>query len=346
MVNFSDLAMTVQQPRRASYRLWRNTALASMTGAPHDARAAHRRLRVQRGRRQRLRARRPDPAVHHRRARCPSTCATSATRSTPGTTTHNLTLYKAPSGALVFSAGHGAVDLRASTPSTTRAYPDNAADPRMQQAQVNLLADMGAQPTTLMTGLDRRRRSRPTRPARPSRSPRPRRARRRRNGDRRHRHRHGVRRRRAGSPGWRSPPTAAPPGTPPPAPRRGPTPSSRRASAAPPIRVRAIDDSANIGTSATRSVLGDLPVQHLRQRQAPPTPDTDDNVARRARPAVHADRRRLRRPACGSTRAPATPARTSGSLWSPNGQRLAQVTFANETATGWQTATFADAGRR
>ena len=32
-----------------------------------------------------------------------------------------------------------------------------------------------------------------------------------------------------------------------------------------------------------------------------------------------------------------------GSLWGPNGQRLAQVTFANETATGWQTATFGEA---
>ena len=67
-----------------------------------------------------------------------------------GTATHNLTLYRAPSGALVFGAGtiqwswglDGNHDRGSSTP-----------DPRMQQATVNLLADMGAQPGTLQGGL-------------------------------------------------------------------------------------------------------------------------------------------------------------------------------------------------
>jgi hypothetical protein len=64
----------------------------------------------------------------------------------PGTTTHHVTLYRAASGALVFSAGSiqwtwGLDDFHDG---------DGApADPRMQQAQVNLLADMGAQPATL-----------------------------------------------------------------------------------------------------------------------------------------------------------------------------------------------------
>ena len=31
----------------------------------------------------------------------------------------------------------------------------------------------------------------------------------------------------------------------------------------------------------------------------------------------------------------------TGSLWSATGTRLAQVTFTNESASGWQTATFA-----
>ena len=35
-------------------------------------------------------------------------------------------------------------------------------------------------------------------------------------------------------------------------------------------------------------------------------------------------------------------ARTSGSLWSSTGTRLAPVTFTDETATGWQQATFAN----
>ena len=66
------------------------------------------------------------------------------------TATHHLTLYRAPSGALVFGAGtiqwswglDGEHDRGGSTP-----------DARMQQATVNLLADMGAQPDTLQGGL-------------------------------------------------------------------------------------------------------------------------------------------------------------------------------------------------
>ncbi len=66
----------------------------------------------------------------------------------PGTTTHHLTMYKAPSGALVFGAGtvqwawgldtnHDGVVAPVSVP--------------MQQATVNLLADMSAAATTLST---------------------------------------------------------------------------------------------------------------------------------------------------------------------------------------------------
>jgi Domain of unknown function (DUF4082)/Bacterial Ig-like domain/Bacterial Ig domain len=68
----------------------------------------------------------------------------------PGTTTHSITLYRAPSGALVFSAGtiqwawaladeHDGVEF--------------LTDTRIQQATVNVLADMGAQPTTLLSTL-------------------------------------------------------------------------------------------------------------------------------------------------------------------------------------------------
>ena len=69
----------------------------------------------------------------------------------PGTTaTHSLTLYKAPSGALVFGAGtvRWSWGLDANHDDGT-----STADPVMQQATVNLLADMSAQPTTLQTGL-------------------------------------------------------------------------------------------------------------------------------------------------------------------------------------------------
>jgi hypothetical protein len=67
-----------------------------------------------------------------------------------GTATHSMTLYRAASGALVFSAGtvqfswglDGHHDSLASTP-----------DRDMQQATINLFADMGAQPGRLMSGL-------------------------------------------------------------------------------------------------------------------------------------------------------------------------------------------------
>ncbi|WP_244426746.1 N,N-dimethylformamidase beta subunit family domain-containing protein, partial [Sinorhizobium sojae] len=68
----------------------------------------------------------------------------------PATATHNLTLYRAPSGALVFSAGtvYWAWGLDANH--DLEATP---VDPRVKQAMVNLLADMGIQPGTLEAGL-------------------------------------------------------------------------------------------------------------------------------------------------------------------------------------------------
>ncbi|MEX0679332.1 MAG: N,N-dimethylformamidase beta subunit family domain-containing protein, partial [Pirellulales bacterium] len=68
----------------------------------------------------------------------------------PGTSTHTLTMYRAASGALVFSAGSQqfvwGLDANHDGNSST-------ADSRLQQAMANLFADMGAQPTTLMAGL-------------------------------------------------------------------------------------------------------------------------------------------------------------------------------------------------
>jgi hypothetical protein len=65
------------------------------------------------------------------------------------TTTHHLTLYRAASGALVFGAGtvQWSWGLDAQNPN---GQPPDAS---MQQATVNLLADMGVSPQTLMAGL-------------------------------------------------------------------------------------------------------------------------------------------------------------------------------------------------
>jgi len=71
-----------------------------------------------------------------------------------GSALHSITMYKAPSGALVFGAGtvrwswglDGTHDDSASSPSS-------APDLNMKQATVNLFADMDIQPQTLQTGL-------------------------------------------------------------------------------------------------------------------------------------------------------------------------------------------------
>ena len=66
-----------------------------------------------------------------------------------GTATHNLTLYRAPSGALVFGAGTVQWSWGLDSTNNSGKPPDR----NMQQATVNLLADMGAQPYALLSGL-------------------------------------------------------------------------------------------------------------------------------------------------------------------------------------------------
>jgi N,N-dimethylformamidase beta subunit-like, C-terminal/Domain of unknown function (DUF4082)/Concanavalin A-like lectin/glucanases superfamily/Bacterial Ig-like domain/Bacterial Ig domain len=67
-----------------------------------------------------------------------------------GTSTHKMTMYRAPSGALVFGAGTvqwswGLDGSHDDTPSTP--------DPSIRQATVNLLTDMGVQPGTPQPGI-------------------------------------------------------------------------------------------------------------------------------------------------------------------------------------------------
>ncbi len=62
---------------------------------------------------------------------------------------HHLVMYRASSGALVFGAGTVQWSYGLDGNSDTQTTPD----PRIQQATVNVLADMHAQPATLMSGL-------------------------------------------------------------------------------------------------------------------------------------------------------------------------------------------------
>ena len=68
----------------------------------------------------------------------------------PGTATHSMTEYRAASGALVFSAG--SIQYSWALDDLHSVY-QTATDPDLQQATINLLADMGAQPSTLMAGM-------------------------------------------------------------------------------------------------------------------------------------------------------------------------------------------------
>jgi hypothetical protein len=76
-----------------------------------------------------------------------------------GPATHHLTLYRASSGALVFGAGtvqwSWGLDAHHDNPPDPKgnSLPATPTDPNMQQATVNLFADMGVQPATLQSGL-------------------------------------------------------------------------------------------------------------------------------------------------------------------------------------------------
>jgi hypothetical protein len=74
----------------------------------------------------------------------------AALTSVPTVATHHLTLYRASSGALVFSTAtiQWSWGLDANHDGTP-----TSSDPRMQQATVNMFADMGVQPATLQAGL-------------------------------------------------------------------------------------------------------------------------------------------------------------------------------------------------
>ncbi|MBG6098198.1 DUF4082 domain-containing protein [Nocardioides luteus] len=345
MSNLTDLPVTVKKSQ-GGLRLWRNTGLSSMTAdqtelAPHTVGYE-------------------SDEDQDNGFRPPGTIRLSETtgfipgqymrdfgRTTgDGTTTHSLTLYRAASGALVFGAGSvqwtWGLDSEHDNP-----YHDETADRRMQQAQVNLLADMGAQPTTLMTGLNAATKSTDTTgptvaitsPTAGSTQP---------NGtkvtltgtavDTGGGVVAGVEYSLDDGTSWH--------------PATGTTAWSvtyvQPGVGSTPIRVRAVDDSANIGASATRSFNVTCPCSILGQREvpttwnavtSPATPSANDGGAAelglRFTPQADGYVAGVRFfKGAGNT------GTHVGSLWSSSGERLAQVTFTNESSGGWQSATF------
>lgn len=149
MVNDVDQRVTVSAEEGKS-RLWRNTSVAALAPgtvarlAPHTV-GYESNEDVDNGVR-------PDGLIRLSTtvAPVPQYLTDFGNTVVPGTTTHHVTMYRAGSGALVFSAG----SIQWSWGLADGHEGDGAVpDQRMQQAQVNLLADMGAQPATLMTGL-------------------------------------------------------------------------------------------------------------------------------------------------------------------------------------------------
>ena len=69
----------------------------------------------------------------------------------PGSATHHLTMYRAPSGALVFGAG--TVQWAWGLDNNHSGGSASTSDDAVRQATVNLFADMGVQPATLQSGL-------------------------------------------------------------------------------------------------------------------------------------------------------------------------------------------------
>ncbi len=149
MSNETDLPVTVPA-EQGKLRLWRNTTLGSQAAGTQTALAAH--TIGYESDEDLDNGFRPQGLIDLSTTTGPTSQYLQDFGSTvaPGTTTHHLTEYRASSGALVFSAG---------TIQWTWGLDQNhdgagpPADSRMRQAQVNLFADMGAQPLTLAAGL-------------------------------------------------------------------------------------------------------------------------------------------------------------------------------------------------
>ncbi len=125
----------------ASLRFWRNTAVANLTGSQVATLEDH------------TLGYEFDPQYDQFAAWYPAgrVLMSSTTVGTfAGVDTHHLSLYRASSGALVFGAGTVQWMWGLDTGHDRDASHE---DRNMQQASVNLLADMGVQPETLQDGL-------------------------------------------------------------------------------------------------------------------------------------------------------------------------------------------------
>jgi hypothetical protein len=257
-----------------------------------------------------------------------------STTNPSGTATHNMTMYRAPSGARVFGAGtvQWSWGLDAANPA------GNTVDKNMQQATVNLFADMGVQPASLLAGLVPATQTSDTTGPTATIS---------------------------------SPPSSVNDGTQVAIsgtasdaggqvagievstdggstwhPANGTTSWSYAwtAHGAPSttIKVRASDDSGNIGSVVTSpAITVNCPCSLWGTSKTLSAAEADSGDTTSVEVGV-----KFRSDAYGTVsgvrfyKAAANTGTHVGSLWDANGNRLAQATFSNESASGWQTVTF------
>lgn len=333
MSNFSDLPVTVNAAEGKS-RLWRNTSLATLAAGASAQLAPH---TVGYESNEDLdNGFRPAGLIRLSTTTGPVEQYLQDYGNTvkAGTTTHNVTLYRAASGALVFSAGSvqwtWGLDQEHDGPGAP-------ADPRMQQAQINLLADMGAQPGTRDPALAQATASSDSTgpvvtiasPAQGAAIP------------------HGTSVTASGTAtdagGIVSGVEVSTDGGSTWHPAQGKQNWTytyiQKGLSSTTLQVRAMDDSANIGTPAVRNIVLSGPYTVLGQ-QIPAVPDSGDGGAyelgMKVTPTLDGFITGVR-----FYKSNANTGTHVGSLWNAAGQRLASATFTSETASGWQQVLFA-----
>jgi hypothetical protein len=252
-----------------------------------------------------------------------------------GTATHSLTMYKAPSGARVFNSG--AVQWAWGLDDWNNDGLNNPPDRDMQQATLNLFADMGVQPYALLPGLFAASPSSDTtKPTSTISSP---------SGTVQDGAQvtitgtasdvggrvAGVEVSTDGGATWHPATT-------------GTTSWSytwiAHGHPSTTIKTRATDDSGNIETPGTgRTINVSCPCSLWGNNVTPSQPDSGDptpiEVGVKFKPDVFGKITGLR-----FYKSAANTGTHVGSLWTADGQRLAQATFMSESASGWQTVTF------
>ncbi|MEN3305917.1 MAG: hypothetical protein V7603_2119 [Micromonosporaceae bacterium] len=338
MSNHDDLAMQVP-PAQGRYRLWRDTNVAIQASGDQTATLPAHTIGYESDE-DLDNGYRPGGLIHlsTTTGATPEYLRDFGSTVTAGTTTHHMTLYKASSGALVFSAGTIQFAWGLDDHHDSDATP-LAADASMRQLVVNLLADMGVPAATLMGGLTAQSASTDTAgPAATISSP-----------------TSGttvgsgaqvtVSGTASDAGGLVAAVEASTDGGTTWHPATGTTSWSYTFYASgvtgETVRVRAVDDSANAGPAAILTLTVNGPYTVFGARVPTTTAAADPSAVElglRFTPQDNGYVTGVRfYKGTGNTGS------HTGSLWSASGDQLATGTFTGETSTGWQTLTFPNA---